>query len=286
MRQAIEIVGILNLVLFAAIAVVCVRQWSTERAPTALWAALAFVTLAAVIVVGKLLPDEPRAPPRRWRSSGWIAPSWCSSRISSIASRWRSSRRSARSPRSSMRSPPDWSPQPLSCRICLAEGRLVAVVVHRVRRRLHHPLVGAAADRVACACGARAVRRHPSRGGGCRCSRSPRLRSPPLSCASRRATTTRGSRSRSALLASRQRRRLPARLRAAGRAATALAAARAAQMQLAIGELMAATTEQDVAERVLPSMAHMVGARGIALQAVDGTRIAEHGSGTRHRTAT
>ena len=62
MRQAVELVGILNLVLFAAIAVVCVRQWSTERAPTALWAALAFVTLAAVIVVGKLLPDEPQAP--------------------------------------------------------------------------------------------------------------------------------------------------------------------------------------------------------------------------------
>ena len=60
MRQAVELVGILNLVLFAAIAVVCVRQWSTERVPTALWAALAFVTLAAVIVVGKLLPEEPQ----------------------------------------------------------------------------------------------------------------------------------------------------------------------------------------------------------------------------------
>ena len=50
------------------------------------------------------------------------------------------------------------------------------------------------------------------------------------------------------------------------------------QMQLAIGELMSATNEQDVAERVLPSMARMVGARGIALDAVDGSRIAEHGS--------
>ena len=49
-------------------------------------------------------------------------------------------------------------------------------------------------------------------------------------------------------------------------------------MQLAIGELMSATNEQDVAERVLPSMARMVGARGIALDAVDGSRIAEHGS--------
>ena len=60
MRQAVEFVGIVNLVLFAAIAVVCVRQWDRERAPTALWAALAFVSLAAVIVVGQLLPDEPQ----------------------------------------------------------------------------------------------------------------------------------------------------------------------------------------------------------------------------------
>jgi hypothetical protein len=59
-RQAIELVGIVNLVLFAAIAVVCVRQWSRERAPTALWAALAFVSLAAVVVVGQLLPDDPQ----------------------------------------------------------------------------------------------------------------------------------------------------------------------------------------------------------------------------------
>ena len=76
MRQAVELVGIVNLVLFAAIAVVCVRQWSTERAPTALWAALAFVNLAAVIVVGQLLPDEPQqvrregAPARGHRVPG------------------------------------------------------------------------------------------------------------------------------------------------------------------------------------------------------------------------
>ena len=50
------------------------------------------------------------------------------------------------------------------------------------------------------------------------------------------------------------------------------------RMQLAIGELMSATSEQDVAERVLPSMARMVGARGIALDAADGSRVAEHGS--------
>ena len=47
MRQAIELVGIANLVLFAVIALVCVRQWRRERAITALWAALAFVALRA-----------------------------------------------------------------------------------------------------------------------------------------------------------------------------------------------------------------------------------------------
>ena len=59
MRLGVELVGIVNLVLFAAIAVVCVRQWRGERAVTALWAALAFVTLAWVIVAGRVLPRDP-----------------------------------------------------------------------------------------------------------------------------------------------------------------------------------------------------------------------------------
>ena len=59
MRQAVEFVEIVNLVLFAAIAAVCVRQWRRERAVTALWAALAFVTLSWVIVAARLLPMDP-----------------------------------------------------------------------------------------------------------------------------------------------------------------------------------------------------------------------------------
>jgi signal transduction histidine kinase len=59
MRQAVELVGIVNLLLFAAIAVVCVRQWRRERAVTALWAALAFVTLAWVLVASRALPADP-----------------------------------------------------------------------------------------------------------------------------------------------------------------------------------------------------------------------------------
>ena len=50
------------------------------------------------------------------------------------------------------------------------------------------------------------------------------------------------------------------------------------RMQQAIGELMAATSEEEVAARVLPPMARMVGARGIALEATDGTRIGTYGS--------
>jgi signal transduction histidine kinase len=59
-RQAVELVEIVNLVLFAAIAVVAVRQWRREPGrSTALWAALAFVTLAWVIAAGKMFPSDP-----------------------------------------------------------------------------------------------------------------------------------------------------------------------------------------------------------------------------------
>ena len=58
MRQAVEFVGVVNLALFVGVAAVCVRQWRRERAITSLWAAFAFVALAWVIVAGRLLPDE------------------------------------------------------------------------------------------------------------------------------------------------------------------------------------------------------------------------------------
>ena len=64
MRQAVELVEIVNLVLFAAIAVVAVRQWRREPGRnTGLWAALAFVTLAWVIVAGRLFPTDPEDAP-------------------------------------------------------------------------------------------------------------------------------------------------------------------------------------------------------------------------------
>jgi signal transduction histidine kinase len=63
-REAVGLVGIVNLVLFAAIAVVAVRQWQREPARrTGLWAALAFVALAWVIVAGRLFPEDPEELP-------------------------------------------------------------------------------------------------------------------------------------------------------------------------------------------------------------------------------
>ena len=60
MGFAVGFVGIVNLVLFAAIAVVCVGQLRREQAAvTALWAALAFVALAWVIVRRPHLPSDP-----------------------------------------------------------------------------------------------------------------------------------------------------------------------------------------------------------------------------------
>ena len=51
------------------------------------------------------------------------------------------------------------------------------------------------------------------------------------------------------------------------------------RMQLAVGELIGATSEEDAAARVLPSMAEMVGARGISLETPGGAVIAEHRAG-------
>ncbi|MDX6398631.1 MAG: hypothetical protein QOJ43_2039, partial [Gaiellaceae bacterium] len=62
MRQAVELVGIVNLALFAAIALVALRQWRREHGrSTGLWAALAFVALSWVILAGRVLPDSPDA---------------------------------------------------------------------------------------------------------------------------------------------------------------------------------------------------------------------------------
>jgi signal transduction histidine kinase len=59
-RQAVEVVGIVNVALFVMVALVAVREWRRSPAErTGYWAALAFVSLAIVIVSGLLLPEDP-----------------------------------------------------------------------------------------------------------------------------------------------------------------------------------------------------------------------------------
>lgn len=59
MRDAVEIVGVVNLVLFTAIAAVCLRYWWRQRSATAFWAAAAFVALALVVASRYVVPAEP-----------------------------------------------------------------------------------------------------------------------------------------------------------------------------------------------------------------------------------
>jgi signal transduction histidine kinase len=276
-RQAVELVGIVNLVLFAAIAVVCVRQWNKERAPTALWVALAFVDLAAVVVVGQLLPDEPQgfaeetlqrldlaflvlfpyllyrfavafetakrplAPYIDVLTSGLVVTTFALPHLPAEGDSW-----------------PWWFAAYVVVFVIHWSVLLLIVAVRLwragsteatvARRRMEMLAIAAAAITAALVLAAT---------GGDEDS---------------------------------------VRALAAGLLATLSAAAfllgfappnglrllwrrpEQQRMQLAIGELMSATTEQDVADRVLPSMARMVGALGIALDAVDGSRIAAHGS--------
>jgi signal transduction histidine kinase len=276
-RQAVELVGILNLVLFAAIAVVCVRQWSTERAPTALWAALAFVTLAAVIVVGQLLPDEPQgfaekalqrldiaflvlfpyllyrfavafettkrplAPYIDVLTSGLVVATFALPHVPASGDSW-----------------PWWFAvyvvafvihwSVLLLMVALRLWRASRTEASVARRRMEMLAVASAAITAALVLAAVA--------GG---------EDSVLALVTGLLATF----SAVAFM-----------LGFAPPTALRLVWRRPEQerMQRAIGELMSATTEQEVAERVLPAMARMVGARGIAVDGADGTRIAEHGS--------
>jgi signal transduction histidine kinase len=276
-RQAVELVGIVNLVLFAAIAVVCVRQWSTERAPTALWAALAFVTLAAVIVVGQLLPDEPHgfaekalqrvdiaflvlfpyllyrfavafettqrplAPYIDVLTSCLAVATFVLPHVPASGDSW-----------------PWWFAAYVTAFVVHWSVLLLIVAVRLwragreeasvARRRMQMLAVASAAITAALVLAAVA--------GG---EDSVLALVTGLLATFSAVAFMLGFAPPNAL---RLLWRRPEQQR----------------MQRAIGELMSATTEQDVAERVLPAMARMVGARGIAVDAADGTRIAEHGS--------
>lgn len=58
MQDVTDFVQYVNLALFTAVAVVAVQQWRRHREPAGLWAALTFIALAGVVDVGQALPDE------------------------------------------------------------------------------------------------------------------------------------------------------------------------------------------------------------------------------------
>lgn len=58
MRDVVQIVQYANLGLYTVVAVLAFLQWRRHRARAALWAVLTFTTLALVVDVGPLLPEE------------------------------------------------------------------------------------------------------------------------------------------------------------------------------------------------------------------------------------
>lgn len=63
MRDVVEVLQYLNFALYTVVAVASVWVWRRHRERAGLWAALAFVVLAAVVDTGGLLPEE---PDERW----------------------------------------------------------------------------------------------------------------------------------------------------------------------------------------------------------------------------
>jgi signal transduction histidine kinase len=58
-KDVVEIVQLVNLGLYTVVAVAAVWLWLRHREKAGLWAALAFVALAVIIDLGRLLPDDP-----------------------------------------------------------------------------------------------------------------------------------------------------------------------------------------------------------------------------------
>ena len=60
-QQAVDVVNWVNVVAFAALAAVAIRQWRRRRDEAARWAAACFATLGIVVLVSRLLPEHPHA---------------------------------------------------------------------------------------------------------------------------------------------------------------------------------------------------------------------------------
>jgi signal transduction histidine kinase len=278
LRHAIGIVGVVNLVLFAAIAGVCVRQWVRDRSRTSMWAALAFLSLAAVAGSGYVLPDEPETTAQEAALRIAIAllvlfPYL----LYRFASAFEPTRRQLAR-----------FVDPLTTALVVATIALPDIpaegdpwpwwfVVYAVAFLVHWSvLLQLVAIRLWRAGRAEATVAR-------RRMRMLALASTALAVTLLLSVGAGDDHSWFALAVG-----LLATLSAVGfllgfapPAVLRLLWRRPEQsrMQLAIGELMGATTEQDAAARVLPPMAEMVGARGIVLEGPDGTIVAEHRAG-------
>ena len=277
MRQAVELVEVVNLVLFAAIAVVCVRQWRRQHAVTAFWAALAFVTLSWVIVAGRFLSEDPDRLAEKVVQRIDLAILLLFPYLL-----YRFAVAFEPTSRPLARFVDSLSTILVTATLVLpsvpAEGEswpwwfLVYVVAFLVHWSVLLTVVAIRLWRAGRAEASVARRR----------MRMLAFASTTLTAALVLSLAAGGEDSLGALLVA-----LlgtlsgscfllgfapPAGLRLLWRRPEQ------ARMQEAIGGLMAATSEEDVAARVLPPMASMVGARGIALEAADGTRIGGYGA--------
>ena len=277
MRQAVELVGIVNLVLFAAVAVVCARQWWRERAVTALWATLAFVALAWVVIAGRVLPGdtdgiafevierldlaillifpyllyrfavafEPTSRPlARFvdsLSASLVTATFVLPRLPAEGESW------------------PWWFTAYAAAFVVHWSVLLLMVALRLWR----------AGRGEASVARRRMKMLALASTALIAALVLALASPSDDDPLALAIAMLGAASAVAFLLGFA---PPAVLRALWRRPEQ------EQMQAAVGELMMATTASEVAARVLPPMARMVGARGVALEDAGGERIASHGS--------
>jgi len=59
MHEAVQIVDLVNLVAFTGLGAVAIRQWRRRQDAAAAWAAASFAAIAFVVLLGRVIPDEP-----------------------------------------------------------------------------------------------------------------------------------------------------------------------------------------------------------------------------------
>jgi signal transduction histidine kinase len=66
LKLAIEILGYVSLVAYAVLALATIDQWRRRRDRAAAWAAVCFGTLGLVVVIAQAIPDHPRGTFAHW----------------------------------------------------------------------------------------------------------------------------------------------------------------------------------------------------------------------------